>query len=104
MPKTKYRFAKNVGLKTTPEIPNIKTNLSTPASERRAWNRDVIKLTKKVRTDVKQFPGLIRGSDTYIDRTPGLFTKSIKGMPGKHYIEKAVTAAIAEYAAEKKHD
>jgi hypothetical protein len=25
-------------------------------------------------------------------------------MPGKHYIEKAVTAAIAEYAAEKKHD
>lgn len=45
----------------------------------------------------KTFPGRIKGSTKYTDGTPGRFVKSIRGQPGKFFLEKGTTMAISEY-------
>lgn len=40
---------------------------------------------------VRSFPGFAKGVSGVQDGTPGRFVQSIKGMKGKHYIEKALT-------------
>ncbi|TRZ83630.1 hypothetical protein D4R86_00400 [bacterium] len=56
-------------------------------------------VVKKPRAPNKIPPGTVSGSKTYKDGTPGIFVKSIKGMPGKHYVEKALTRVVEYYMA-----
>jgi hypothetical protein len=44
------------------------------------------------------FPGKYEGTGGYVKDTPGLFTQSVDGMEGKHYVEKAVSAAIIKFS------
>lgn len=54
-----------------------------------------IRTTKPLQTANSK--GTIQGSPTYKNGKPGIFTKSIKGMKGKHFIEDALTDTINQY-------
>lgn len=68
------------------------------ASTTKFKRKDIPKVMKSV--GVNSFPGRIKnstGEKKYIDGQIGRFTQSIKGMKPKYFVEKGITAAIAQF-------
>ena len=66
----------------------------------KGFNKNITKSNfKRGKIGSGSFSGPIKKSTSdppYVDGTQGLFIKSIKGMPGKHYLQKAFEATEAE--------
>jgi len=88
-----YKNRVNKYIKKNNYTGRIKKTITNSKGEKKVIiGKSVRSLQKKL--GVNSFPGLIKNSTKYVDGTPGLFTKSIKGMKGKHFIEKGVKAAL----------
>lgn len=61
-----------------------------------------VQKSRAPRAPNKPSPGTITDSKFYKAGTPGIFVKSTKGMPGKHFVEKALDRVIEYYNADMK--
>ena len=72
-------------------------NLLATGRSRESVKQSTKKFSGSKIMGVHSFPGEITNSNNYPNGTPGLFTQSVDGIEGKHYIETAIKTAISKY-------
>ena len=78
----------------------LKGTGKTPAQHRyqiKRTTRDRFRSDEMKRSGVRSFPGQIKNSKNYSDKTVGRFTQSIKGMKPRNYIQKAMDNTVAMF-------
>lgn len=112
-PKTVKTLKKAGGYKNAQKLPKaeeFQKYIQDTFKNTGEWNPKKVRETLKTKLKGKElkealdasgsrqsFPGVIKNSKSgYPDGTPGMFVKSIKGMPGKHYIQHAYDKTLSE--------
>lgn len=86
-----------------PKMPTVQKVQKMPKVSTYKSSKPIVGFKKP--TEIKKVthvPGTIKGSIDYKTNRPGIFVKSIKGMEGKHFIEKALTRTMSYYQADMK--